>query len=159
MISAYEPPLTPLEKLGYPVPRPETPPWGLPDTLTLTHVCPIPDPCDTAGAFERYHHQDLPALSLVELEHERWCVSYRLALDERPSRWLLGRLDASRRELALRTRHYQSQEVDQPPSDAGAGDSDLPEDHKPDDLSRPYHHPLPGLRTTLRGLHTTLRRL
>jgi hypothetical protein len=129
----------------------------MPDTLALAHVCPIPDPCATAGAFARYYHHDLPALSLVELEHERWCVSYRLALEARPSRWLMGRLEAIRQELALRMCH-QREEAEPPTSNPGADHPNLPDDHEPDEQSRPYHHPLPGLRTQLRGLHTTLRR-
>lgn len=154
MISPYEPPLTGLARLGYIVPRPQPPGDGARVAMAhvLHHLCPIPDPYDSSGAFARYHHADLPTMSLAELRHERRRVQHRLDIEERPSAWLWERLEAIRQALAMRR---APRPVPPPPraDEASAQDGDPP------DPARPYHHPLPGLHTTLRGLHTTLRRL
>lgn len=164
-LTPYEPPLTGLARLGYIVPTPQPSPESDRATMArvLDHICPIPDPCDSASAFARYHHGDLPAMHLDELRRERRSVQRRLDLEARPSGWLLERLDAIRQELALRKRPRHAHpspggpEADPPTGDAGACARELPGDREPADLSRPYHTPLPGLRRTVRGLRTTLR--
>ena len=96
--TTYEPPLTGLARLGYIVPMAQ--PSRESDRATmarlLDRLCPIPDPCDSAGAFLRFHHGDLPAMSLAELRHERRRAQSRLDLEARPSGWLLERLEVIR---------------------------------------------------------------
>ena len=144
MLSSNEPPLTGLARLGYIVPTPPSPRDGERATMArvLDQVCPVPNPYDSAGAFERYHHGDLSAMNLADLRRERRRVRCRLDLDERPSAWLRERLEAVRQTLAM---HKASRRAPPTPSRSEA------------DAPLPYHKPLPGLRRTVRGLRHTLR--
>jgi hypothetical protein len=78
-----------------------------PSTVTLADLViaayPDPEPYSTAEAFARFNHDDLAAMTLDELDRERWRARNRLAYDQRPSAWLfdrIARLDA----LAARRR-------------------------------------------------------
>jgi hypothetical protein len=62
----------------------------------LEAVYPEPDPFDTAEAFARAHHDDVPGLSLDQLDAERLIARLRWSIlvyrGQRPSAWLQGRL-------------------------------------------------------------------
>lgn len=118
MMSPNEPPLTGLARLGYIVPTPQSSREEGRATLArlLDHVCHVPDPYDSAGAFERYYHGDLNAMSVGDLLRERRRVRCRLDLEERPAAWLWERLEAVRQALAMRRAPRHA-----PPPHRGAG--------------------------------------
>jgi hypothetical protein len=62
----------------------------------LDALYPEPDPFDTAEAFERAHHGDIPELVLDEVDAERILARLRWAATVHhggtPSRWLLERI-------------------------------------------------------------------
>ena len=51
-----------------------------------------PNPYETAEAFAKYHHDDLAAMTLEDLDRERMAARLRRTFDPRPSEWLLNRL-------------------------------------------------------------------
>jgi hypothetical protein len=55
-----------------------------------------PDFCDSAESFERYHHDDVPYLSLDEIDAERILARLRWAAQiyrrQQPSPWLTERI-------------------------------------------------------------------
>lgn len=74
----------------------------------LEQVFPDPNPYETAEQFERANHDDIPRLSLEDLDRERILCRLRWALDDHPSDWLLGRMSRLEAEA---TRRRQEQRV------------------------------------------------
>jgi len=76
-------------------------------TLVELVIAAYPDPelYTTAEAFARFNHDDLDAMTLDELDRERWRARARWAYDEQPSRWLYDRL---MRLDALAARHRRT---------------------------------------------------
>ena len=111
MIPQYEPPLKGLARLGYIISNaytPRHPDW---DTTTrfLDRVYPVPDPTETARQFEIYNHIDLDDMPLEALQREERKIQHRLDQDDKPPRWLWGRLEAVRQAMA---RHHASNRRD-----------------------------------------------
>lgn len=65
---------------------------------------PDPDPAESLEAFARLRHEDLPGLTLEEIDRERIVARIRWALDSASSRWLLDRLAKLDREREKRMR-------------------------------------------------------
>lgn len=63
---------------------------------------PDPDPYVSFEEFSRARHEDLPGLTLEEIDQERFVARLRWALDSDPSPWLRDRLMRLDREAERR---------------------------------------------------------
>ena len=81
-------------------------PWfdQKPSARFLDQIYLQPDPCETMGEFERFFHRDLDAMPLAGLYREARRVQLRLDLDDKPTAWILERLQAIRHTITLRRR-------------------------------------------------------
>ena len=105
MLSYSEPPCKALTRLGYVVPDAWTSSLHNERRTTTTfldRLYRIPDPNETAGEFDRYHHLDLTGMPLGMLRREERRVERRLDLDEKPPAWLWERLGVVQQAIACR---------------------------------------------------------
>jgi hypothetical protein len=63
-----------------------------------------PDPCVSLEEFSRARHDDLPGLTLEEIDRERILARLRWAVDPEPSRWFLDRMRRLETEADRRRR-------------------------------------------------------
>ena len=69
----------------------------------ILEVYDDPDPCASLEEFKRFTNEDVPGLSLEDLDRERFLARLRWALDP-DSAWLRDRLACLDREAARRRR-------------------------------------------------------
>jgi hypothetical protein len=69
----------------------------------IVEAYPDPSPCDTREEFARFLNDDVPGLSLEDLDRERIVARLRWAFDG-DSSWLRERLQRLDREAATRRR-------------------------------------------------------
>ena len=61
-----------------------------------------PDPMRSLEEFERLRHDDLPRLTIEEIDRERGAARLRWIYDPDPSRWLIDRIERLDRERERR---------------------------------------------------------